>query len=1118
MKYFLSIFILFSNILIAFQASVRAQIIPDSSLGQENSAIARQGVQDLITGGAIRGGNLFHSFREFNINQGQQVYFASPNGIANILTRVTGNNISKILGTLGVNGSANLFFINPNGIFFGENSRLDVAGSFVVSTADAIKLDEDGLFSATAPNSSTLLTVQPSALLFNSLRQNPAEISVVGNLAVGTGQMLLLNADIITSTGSLIAPGGIVELLANRVHLFNGSVIDTDAINNGDGGTVIVKGNDTATLHGQIRARGGEISGNGGFVELSGAMVEFLGTVDTSAANGFVGTFLIDPKDIVIQKGSSISGQQVSQALEFNNFAIAANNNITVDDSIITTADNSLSFIAGGSFSIAPNRQILLNGGNFDVKINDENALVEQRDTSISQFLMNPGSQIQTNGGNVNISSGSFASTSQIDTANGVINTVNNNTDIHGKNTNVDTKTLNSGNINLSSIGDISLGLLDSKGVIGNGGNIDIKTDGNIVTKQPIMTDSVLQSGDIKLEAAGDINIGNNISAFGATPGKITLTSGGLISSQTNVNRFISIANANRGAGTANDIEVTAKLIRLDNTSVVAFNQSQGQGGSMQVNADEILLLNSNFGTISNFSTGDAGNLNLNTRRLTIIREPGTTFPFPVGVGTNATQNSSGNAGYLTLNATESVEIVGSQPAAFTMNVNELIRTLRQGNTGISTSALGGGNSGKLTVNTGRLVIRDGAGITTFPVFAGQGGDLTVQANDIFLRGRGGIGTLTLGSGKAGDLILNANKVTTTDGAGIATASIGAGKAGDLILSVQELDVFNGSSIAATAFASGDSGNLIIKDANLIEVMGTNDDGAVNSGIRADSQNASGNAGKLEIKTERLVVGQGGEVTTTATGQGKGGFIDITAGNVLLSGGAITARSISGEGGNINLKVFDNLVLRNNGQISTRAGTENSGGGDGGDININSGFIVAIARENSDITANAFEGRGGSINITSNGIYGLQVADSPTFKTSDISASSKLGINGAVSLNTIKIDPVRGLIELPLTLNDPSNRFVAACPSNDEANFVITGRGGVPEDPRQLLQGEVILQDMRIVESAQKLANAKLFPSIKNQPQLVETTGWVLDNQGHIELVANANQISNSDGYRCNNQ
>ena len=105
----------------------KAQIQPDRTLGDESSIInSITELRSLIEGGATRGSNLFHSFSDFNVGEGSQVYFANPEGIANIFSRVTGSNISEILGTLGVEGTANLFFLNPNGIVFGENAFVDV--------------------------------------------------------------------------------------------------------------------------------------------------------------------------------------------------------------------------------------------------------------------------------------------------------------------------------------------------------------------------------------------------------------------------------------------------------------------------------------------------------------------------------------------------------------------------------------------------------------------------------------------------------------------------------------------------------------------------------------------------------------------------------------------------------------------------------------------------------------------------------------------------------------------------------------------------------------------------------------------------------------------------------
>jgi len=154
-----------STVSLFFGNSALAQIRPDGSLGGTEQSEVRRGVQvrglpgDLIQGGAVRGNNLFHSFSEFNVNDGQRVYFANPGGIGNIISRVTGNNPSNIFGTLGINGAGSLFFINPNGIVFGENAKLDIAGSFVASTAKSLVFENGFEFSTENPTQPPLLTI-----------------------------------------------------------------------------------------------------------------------------------------------------------------------------------------------------------------------------------------------------------------------------------------------------------------------------------------------------------------------------------------------------------------------------------------------------------------------------------------------------------------------------------------------------------------------------------------------------------------------------------------------------------------------------------------------------------------------------------------------------------------------------------------------------------------------------------------------------------------------------------------------------------------------------------------------------------------------------------------------
>ncbi|NJL41312.1 MAG: filamentous hemagglutinin N-terminal domain-containing protein [Leptolyngbyaceae cyanobacterium SM1_4_3] len=174
-----------------------AQITPDDTLGAEGSRVRPNATvdgrpADLIEGGATRDINLFHSFQEFNVEEQQRVYFDSPAGIDNIFSRVTGDNPSNILGTLGVNGLANLFLLNPNGILFGPNASLDVQGSFLATTGNSFLFENNEVFSATNPEAPPLLAVSvPLGVQYGA--NEPGAITVQGRstLRVNEAQSLI---------------------------------------------------------------------------------------------------------------------------------------------------------------------------------------------------------------------------------------------------------------------------------------------------------------------------------------------------------------------------------------------------------------------------------------------------------------------------------------------------------------------------------------------------------------------------------------------------------------------------------------------------------------------------------------------------------------------------------------------------------------------------------------------------------------------------------------------------------------------------------------------------------------------------------------------------------------
>jgi large exoprotein involved in heme utilization and adhesion len=267
-----------------------------------------------------------------------------------------------------------------------------------------------------------------------------------------------------------------------------------------------------------------------------------------------------------------------------------------------------------------------------------------------------------------------------------------------------------------------------------------------------------------------------------------------------------------------------------------------------------------------------------------------------------------------------------------------------------------------------------------------------------------------------------------------------------------------------------------------------------------------GKAGNLFINTPNLKIRDGGQVTVSAIGTGEAGNLTAKANIIRLNQGKLTAETNAGAGANIRLEDVKLLLLQNQSLISAQAFNN----GNGGNITIDApdGFIVATTNQNNDIVANAFQGRGGNININARSIFNLEQRPSlPPNNTNDIDASSQFGLTGTVTINTPDVDPSRGLVQVPSNLTDASQQIISSCNPGSPArrsSFTVSGRGGIARSPIEPFQGDVSTARWITLDTVDADQNSNVMNEIlpSPPPKIVEAQGWIVDKNGNVSLVA----------------
>ncbi|HYR57518.1 MAG TPA: filamentous hemagglutinin N-terminal domain-containing protein, partial [Chthoniobacteraceae bacterium] len=287
---------------IAFAPLLHAGVVTDGTVGAAG-AIGKVGGNFPIpsTLGTKAGGNLFHSFSQFDLSAGESATFSGTNDVGNILARVTGGSASSIDGTIrSTIPNANLFLINPSGVLFGPNAKLEVDGSFAATTADYVKLNGGGRFDAKTP-SNDVLTVAPVSA-FGFLAPKPAAISAAGSTLAGANgkKLSFVGGDLALNASKLTAPSGRIELWsansAGEIAAADGAgtlggfihMLRTRADASGDpGGSIVIRSGQLLVDRSSIVSENdGALPGGGIDVSVSGAAVLQLNSRVVTAALG----------------------------------------------------------------------------------------------------------------------------------------------------------------------------------------------------------------------------------------------------------------------------------------------------------------------------------------------------------------------------------------------------------------------------------------------------------------------------------------------------------------------------------------------------------------------------------------------------------------------------------------------------------------------------------------------------------------------------------------------------------------------------------------------------------------------------------------------------------------
>ncbi|MDV3349228.1 filamentous hemagglutinin N-terminal domain-containing protein [Leptothoe sp. ISB3NOV94-8A] len=615
---------------------------------------------------------------------------------------------------------------------------------------------------------------------------------------------------------------------------------------------------------------------------------------------------------------------------------------------------------------------------------------------------------------------------------------------------------------------------------------------------------------DVTADNGGDIVVsGHDVSLIGVRTGLLA-----------GIDFFSGTSDSQAG-----DIVIDATgRVTLDQGKL--FNEilqgATGNGGNITIMGQELHLINGGQLVATSFSAGNTGKITLDIQNLILVSGVGRDsngVPLPSGFNSVVRQGGVGESGGVDITvrngsliindgASNSATVVGDgiagdiniqvSDAVIVDGVNELGFPSAIGST-LQVGARGRG--GNLTIIAETVAIRNGANISVATAGFGDAGTLTIDAQDIVLDGSDTfIKDFPGDNERVGGILADVQRSTL-----FPNAPPAEGQGGDITLISDTLTIMDGAIVRASTAGIGDAGRITVQTNDLM-IQGESAGGAPSGIFSAVNDTGRGEGGSIRVITDSLQILDGGTISVDSRGEGEGGDIQVTANTAILKDGSeISAATNGNTGGNINLQIEDFLLLRNGSLMSTNAGIED-GIGDGGNISINApeGFIIAISEENSDITANAFQGRGGNVDITAQNIFGIRPRPRRT-PLSDITASSEFGISGTIEINNLSVEPEQGVTSLPAGLLDSSQLIAQGCDPTAiaaQGEFYTSGRGGITPLGSNVLSDAEVLDDLRFP-----------YPWTESTA-ITEAESWFVNDTGDVILTTSPPGLSHSNCWR----